>query len=106
MPVEVILQMEDRRKESRNPVNEPATVTTLEGTVSSLPARVLDFSRSGLRVRVQSPLWTGMQIKVDMEKAILFGEVRYCRCPPAEAGYDVGVRIDQVISKYVNAANQ
>lgn len=56
--------MNDRRKEHRYPANQGATVTVLTGTVSTSAAVVMDVSRSGMRIRMQSPLWAGMHIQV------------------------------------------
>jgi hypothetical protein len=96
--------LQDRRKEHRYPVNQSATVTVLTGAVSSTPATVVDVSRSGLRIRVQCPIWTGAQIEIRTGEVVIFGEVRYCG-PPTQSGYDIGIHIEQVIANPLRPPN-
>jgi len=85
----------DRRREARHPCNEPAEVRILSGDSEPLVGRVLDVSRSGLRLEIARALITDVAIQVVLPKeAIVFGRVRYCR--PAGEGFHAGVYIDDV----------
>ena len=69
----------DRRKEPRYPTNEPVDVEILRA-LSHTSGVILDVSRSGLSLQLDSAVGRGAHIKIKFPKRlIIFGEVRYCR---------------------------
>lgn len=71
----------EKRRETRYPTNDPAEVQFLPSTGVGLPAKVIDISRSGLRLELETTLGRGTRIEILIlpRKLVLFGEVRYCR---------------------------
>jgi PilZ domain-containing protein len=85
----------DRRREPRYPCQDPAEVRLVPGDGSSLPATVLDISRSGLRLRLVVRIPKNSQVEIVLPKqVIIFGEVRYCR--RSGDNFDVGIFIQDV----------
>jgi hypothetical protein len=63
-----------------------------------MPARVLDVSRSGLRLRLEQPLQLGLFVEVRWPSYAIFGEIRHCASTDAGA-WDVGIRIQQAVHR-------
>ncbi len=60
--------------------------------------QVTDVSASGLRVRLTRAIHRGAQVQVLVEKAAVFGTVRYCRAYSGNS-FDIGLIIDQVVMR-------
>jgi len=87
----------DRRQAVRYPVAERAVVTLCHPVESqSVPGHVMDVSAQGLRVRVPRAIYRGSQVQVQVEKAVVFGSIRYCRAIDSEH-HDIGIAIDQIV---------
>ena len=88
----------ERRAESRfESSNTPAELSIIEGpSVTTIPSTVVDISRSGLKVVADRRIGTGQQVRIKMEKLIVFGDVRHCR--PVATGFESGIKISDVIS--------
>jgi hypothetical protein len=85
----------DRRREPRYPCQDPAEVRLVPGDGSSLPATVVDISRSGLRLRLVVRIPKDAQVEIVLPKqVIIFGEVRYCR--RSGENFEVGILIQDV----------
>jgi PilZ domain len=70
----------ERRREPRYPCNDPVVVRILPGDGSRVPAKLLDVSRSGLRLEIGVSLLKGAEIEIVLSKQIaIFGKVRHCR---------------------------
>jgi hypothetical protein len=86
----------EKRREPRYPANDPVEVSILEA--SSAPrfaGTILDVSRSGMRIEVATPIGKGSRLQIVLpDKAIIFGETRYCR--RASDYYHVGIAIEDV----------
>src|SRR6202165_2370775 len=86
----------ERRREPRYPTNDLVELTVLAEPPVWFAGRVLDVSRSGLRVALLSPLGPGTQVKITFRRpAVIFGEVRHCKW--ASDAYHVGVKIEDVL---------
>jgi len=69
---------QDRRREPRYPCHDLADVRILRDG-SSVPAVVVDISRSGLQLRLLAAIPEHSHIEVVLPKeVVIFGEVRYC----------------------------
>jgi hypothetical protein len=89
----------EKRREARYPTNDPAEVHTLpwSGSVVALPATVIDVSKSGLRLELQSLLGIGVRIEIMIKprRLAIFGQVRYCR--RSGSRFHAGVRIEDIV---------
>jgi hypothetical protein len=85
----------ERRSEPRRPCDAiPASIRTDSG---SLPAMVMDISRSGIRLEVETPLPVCSEITVYFNSIVAVAEVRYCRSN-RNGSFDAGLRIQDVIN--------
>lgn len=92
----------ERRAERRMDCNStPAELSLLSGghkSITTVPATIMNVSKSGVKVVANTRVGTGQQVRIKMEKLVLFGEVRYCR-----AKYDMfesGVKISDVVGEH------
>jgi len=85
----------DQRREPRYPCNDLAEVRNLSQNLGPLPARVLDISRSGLRLETAVAMSRGAKLEILLPaKAIILGNVRYIR--RVADRYQAGVFIEDV----------
>ncbi len=86
----------EKRREPRHPTSEPIEVYVLDMQGLRLPGILRDVSRNGLRIELNMPLKAGDRLEAVLQnRAIYFGEVRYCR--RADDSYHVGVLIGDVL---------
>ena len=86
------------RREPRIPIEVNARVTTSDAP-GSVPAKLIDISRSGLGLRVPRNIPIGVGVIVELHTGIAFGEVRHC----SQRGKDnwrVGLSLDEFISHH------
>lgn len=86
----------DRRSDVRVTWDRAARVTALSGDGRQMQARTLDVSGRGVRILAPEPLEPGDAVKIEIDDALLLAEV--CYCLPNEAGFMVGVEIDQALN--------
>jgi len=85
----------EKRREARYPTNDPAEVEVVNGGTARVPATVLDVSKSGLRLKLESSINKGAEVKITLQRnVIIFGQIRYCR--PLDGSFDVGVLIQDM----------
>ena len=85
----------EKRREARYPTNDPAEVEVVKGGAGHFSATVLDVSRSGLRLKINSSINSGAEVKITLQRNItIFGQIRYCR--PLDGGFDTGVLIQDM----------
>lgn len=86
----------EKRREARHSTCEPVEVCVLDMQGPRLAGILKDISRNGLRIELRMPLKAGDRLEVVLEnRAIFFGEVRYCR--RANDSYHAGVLIGDVL---------
>jgi hypothetical protein len=89
----------DRRTEPRLTCNNtPAELTILSPgvvTVTIIPAVIVDVSKSGLRLLADTRMGRGQQVRIKMERLLIFGEVRHCHAQAAM--FVSGIRISDVV---------
>ena len=89
------LESLERRREARYPTNKQAKVEVICGGPLRQSARILDVSRSGLRLEVETFIGKGLQAEIILpEHMVIFGEVRYCR--RGGSGFHAGILIQNV----------
>jgi PilZ domain len=85
----------ERRSEARYQTQDPAEIEILSGPSEPLYGTILDVSRSGLRVAIQKRIARGEQVKIKLQRNVIFGEVRYCRA--VRDGFQAGLKIQDLI---------
>ena len=91
----------DRRRETRYPCNNSVEVRNLTNDGAVFSARMIEISRSGLRLETATSLSKGAHLEILMSKEVaIFGQVRHCR--PAGEMYESGILIEEVY--YASAA--
>ena len=87
----------EKRGEARYPTNDPAQVQILPSNGTWLPCTVVDISRSGLRLELETKLTknTRIEIMITPRQVVIFGEVRYCRT--SRGRFHAGVLIEGVV---------
>ena len=88
----------DRRKEPRYPSDGSARVLVpfLFGPLT-FNARVVNVSKSGLRLKVSAPLARGTLVQVELGSLVATGTVRHCSRDGKE--YSMGIELDGVVNK-------
>ncbi len=90
----------EKRREARYPTNDPAEVEVVNGGVGQFSATVLDVSRSGLRLKLDSSINRGAEVKITLQRNIvIYGQIRYCR--PLEGNFDAGILIQDMAQNSV-----
>jgi hypothetical protein len=85
----------EKRREARYPTNDPAEVEVVSGGTGRSTATVLDVSKSGLRLKLESSINKGAEVKVTLQRnVVIFGQIRYCR--PLDGSFDAGVLIQDM----------
>ena len=87
----------EKRSEARYPTNDAAEVQILPSNGLRLPATVIDISKSGLRLELETMLGRYMRIEVMItpRKLVIFGEVRYCR--RSGGRFHAGILIEGIV---------
>src|SRR5580658_2877873 len=94
-PVPRLPERAERRREARYPCHDPAEVRIFVPRAESFPATVVDISRSGLGLEIQTHLRRRLAIEIVLpSEVVVFGTVQYCR--RAGAAFHAGVAIDEV----------
>jgi hypothetical protein len=90
----------DRRMEPRFMTNGRGHVTALGApTYGKYAAIIFDVSRSGLHLEMETPLPTGIEVKVEFNDLVILGEVLNQRS--GELGHHrIGVRIREVVRSH------
>jgi hypothetical protein len=87
----------ERRRDQRYSTNDQAVVEVLGTNIPRLSALVLDVSRSGLRLGIQTRIGQLAQVEITLPRGVLiFGEIRYCR--PAGTDFHAGVLIADILN--------
>jgi len=88
----------DRRKEPRYPSDGSARVlVSFLSEPQTFNARVLDVSKSGMRLKLSAPLAPGTLVQVELKSLVATGAVRHCRKDGEE--YSMGIQLDAVVNK-------
>jgi hypothetical protein len=85
----------EKRREARYPTNDPAELEIVNGGTGRYSATVLDVSRSGLCLKLDSTIKKGAEVKVTLPPSnVIHGQIRYCR--PRDDGFEAGVLIQKM----------
>jgi PilZ domain len=86
----------DRRREARYATNDPVEIEPVDGGGGPrVKGKVLDMSRSGLRIELPIPIGKGLRLKIVLpDQTIILAEARHCR--HVSSLYHVGVVIQLV----------
>jgi hypothetical protein len=87
----------ERRREGRRPW-EPAPVRILiEGDPVGVVALIVNVSKSGIGMRVESRLPAGVKATVKTSAFIVTGTIRYCANNKNGGWFDLGFQIDELV---------
>lgn len=84
------------RREPRIPIEISARLTTSD-LPGSMPAKVVDISRSGLGLKVPRNIPMGVGVIVELQSGIAFGEVRHCSNQGKDT-WRIGLSLDEFIA--------
>jgi hypothetical protein len=94
-PLRSIRGEKDQRREPRIATDQTGSMRILSPlTTNRENVRILDVSKSGMKVRVPSPVAMGAIVQVRVKNTHVLGEVRYCI--EADEGFDIGLLIQDV----------
>ncbi len=86
----------EKRREVRYPCSDPAELRVAKGDGTVFPAKLLDISRTGLRLELGVSLQVHAEVVITLHKqAVLFGTVRHCR--EVNGGFSAGIQISDVV---------
>ena len=85
----------NQRRETRLQTNQPVQITVFGQPEIRLQARIQNVSGRGLGLELERPLKTGSALKIELEDAILLGEVIYCR--DQGTSHYVGVELEHAL---------
>ena len=97
----------NQRREVRIQANQSVAITLFGESDVEVSALIRNISGKGIGLELQGPVRPGTLIKVDLQDALLLGEVIYCR--KDESSYYVGVELEHSLcglgelSRMVNA---
>lgn len=91
----------ERRRDVRVSLDQKVRVTVLGRRVLGtndwqVDARAADLSGRGIRILAPARIASGDAVRIDLEDAMLLGEV--CYCQPHNDGFMIGVQLDQALS--------
>jgi hypothetical protein len=85
----------ERRQEPRTSTNDPGSMRMLHPVVGNWSnVRILDASKSGIRVQTSEFIQTGSLVQLRIKNTIVLGEVRYC--VDAGDGFYAGVQVQDL----------
>ena len=88
----------ERRDKLRLSANQPVTLTIfLDETSNSFRGKLVDASRSGLGIIVDSAVALGSVVEVRSDGGAVYGEVQHCAGAPG-GGFRIGVAVEEGLS--------
>jgi hypothetical protein len=90
--------MSNRRSEPRFSADQPVLVTVVDPADGQTGAgRIIDFSASGIGFEVDFRLPPGCRVKIEWQRGVVLGEVRYCSQKSVE-NFRAGLKITEVVA--------
>ena len=89
----------EKRQEHRFASNPNDAVVHVPGRSTPLTAIIVDVSKSGLKLEVGEALSAGTELRVDMPRLVVAGDVRYCRELGEPGSFSIGVQIREVTER-------
>jgi len=86
----------NQRLEERIPFDRAVAVTLLGDIDTPLKARVKDMSGLGIGLELEHAVPAGTALKIELDDALVLGEVVYCRRDGAS--FTVGVHLEQALT--------
>ncbi|HEY1497184.1 MAG TPA: PilZ domain-containing protein [Candidatus Solibacter sp.] len=99
----------NQRREMRIQANQCVAITLFGEPDIRLWGRIRNISGRGIGLEMEGPVAAGTAIKVELDDALLLGEVIYCR--PDQSAFYVGVELEHALcglselSRMVNVYN-
>lgn len=86
----------ERRREVRVASDQTVRVTVLGSYRQRMNGKAVDLSGRGLRVVLPHRVSPGNPVKIELDDALLLGEI--CYCQPRGHGYITGIAVDQALN--------
>ena len=86
----------ERRRDVRVNLYHTVLVTPLGGNGQRMKGRTADLSGRGMRILVPAGIAVSHPVRIDLDDAMLLGEV--CYCQPYDRGFMIGVELDQALN--------
>ena len=87
----------ERRRDLRVKADQKVLVTALSNDRQQMEATAVDLSGRGISLFVPMKLTTGAPVRIELDDALLLGEICYCR--PECGGFVIDVEIDQALAE-------
>lgn len=85
----------NQRREPRFETEQSIWITLFGEPDIRLPARIKNVSARGIGLELQGPVAIGTALKIELDDALVLGEVIYCR--DDETSFYVGVELEQAL---------
>ena len=85
----------ERRRELRVSSNQSVHITILDQQRRRIEGITINASGRGISVDIREEIRSGAPVKIELDDALLLGEICYCRSH--DQGCLIGVKIDQVL---------
>jgi len=82
----------NRRQEMRLPCDPGSVLLESAGCPEPIEGQIVEVSRSGLQLRLQTPVDAGASVRITRAGMLISGQIRYCR-PNDSGSFDTGVAI-------------
>ena len=86
----------ERRSGVRVSADQKILLTVMGENRREMEGIAIELSGCGMRIRIPEPARTGDAVKIQLQDALLLGEICYCR--PDESGFVAGVEVHEALS--------
>lgn len=101
MPADMLIM--SQRREPRFHADQSVWITLFGEPDIRLPALIKNVSVRGIGLELEGPVAVGCALKVELDDAMLLGEVIYCHA--AGTAFYVGVELEQALCGLSDLAN-
>jgi hypothetical protein len=85
----------NERRDPRIEADQSISITLFGEPDIHLPARIKNVSKRGIGIELQGPVAVGTALRIELDDALLLGEVIYCR--QDEGACYVGVELEHAL---------
>ena len=89
------IKFPDPRHDPRFQADEPVIIYVFSPAPARMPARLVEVSKNGVKLRMRQRLWPGALIQVHRRRTIALAEVRYSVA--LDDDFQIGAQIQDVI---------
>lgn len=86
----------ERRSELRVSANQKVSLMVMGESRRELEGTAIELSGCGMRIRIAEPAQAGDPVRIELQDALLLGEICYCR--PDGNAFLIGLEIHEALS--------